>query len=394
MEWVQFEFNRLNPIAVSTYQTVENCAVCGDNLAPEVRHEPMLKTPTTFVIGAGASCDFGFPTGDGLQAALVKALALTSDNFEFRNEQINRSIEQKSNSTNWSEQKSRYANAAKQIIKGMPTAASIDNFIHTHRENRYIVDLAKLAIAYCISDAEERSPLYRKNSLIHQTYPLSRDEFRNSWYAPFIKILTSGTNIEEPLSFVQNVRFVVFNYDRVLELILLLTLESYYALDRDSALEYLSKIEIVHPYGSLGTFGHGGQLIPFGSKQHDLWSVASSIRTFTESVDDDVARLAKHFVSEARRLVFLGFGFLEQNILLLTPDGPKNVNQIHASTYGISNSDKVVLEPRLQNCFMVNNIEIGKIEFVQGQSKNVGFIDVNNELCTDLIFNHRFRLSA
>ena len=92
--------------------------------------------------------------------------------------------------------------------------------------------------------------------------------------------------------------------------------------------------------------------------------------------------------------MFLGFGFLSQNMELLRPNGVRNVKSIHATTFGISGTDKFLLQENLAK-FLDLTIPLnrdGRIpDPFSGQFGS--YIDVQNGTCTDLIQNHNMRLT-
>lgn len=274
-------------------------------------------------------------------------------------------------------------------MQGMPVAASIDNFLHTHQDDVDVVLIGKLAIALAIVEAEAQSHLRPTGG----QRPLSTKAYRESWYFQFIRMLTMGTLSTDPHALFENVRFVVFNYDRCLELVLLLTLQGYYGLNDLEAAAVLEKVDIIHPYGSIGPLT-GPNFIPFGASEINLDQVAQGIRTFTESVDTGTLERARSVVCEADVIVFLGFGFLPQNMDLLNPGDERKASRVHATTLGFSPSDKLVLKERLKQFVgPPTTLELGEIQFVGANSRRSGFIDVENVTCTDLINNHRMRLT-
>lgn len=354
----------------------------------------MLSKPTTFILGAGASCDFKFPTGDGLQDRIMGHLKLGNDSRRFAGEKMWNALIPLFHGYNWSERAIKLAGAAQRISNGMPIAASIDNFLHTHQNDDDVVLLGKIAIAMSIIEAEASSPLARRGQSDQATSPLSSEDYRTSWYHPFMRMLTMGTQSDDPRALCRNVRFVVFNYDRCLELILFHTLRGYYGLDADEAQAILADIEIIHPYGSVGQLTSSqGAGVPFGYQHADILEVASGIKTFTESVDEQIVSQARAAVEQADTLVFLGFGFLPQNMDLLRPRGTSNALRIHATTFGVSASDKLVIQEQLRNFVRTPN-DIGRFEFVTTSSAHSSLIDVDNEVCRNLIENHRMRLAA
>jgi hypothetical protein len=187
----------------------------------------------------------------------------------------------------------------------------------------------------------------------------------------------------------------VFNYDRCLELVLRNAVMSYYGVDGSVAAGIVKEsVEIIHPYGSLGPLpilARDGST-PFGAADVDLVKVASGIQTFTEAVDSSVVSQAKSAVENADVLVFLGFGFLPQNVDLIAPGESRKAMRLHATTFGFSNTDKLIIAEQLKRFIrpppMANLYPIGEV----GTSKNSAFIDVENGTCLSLIHNYRMRL--
>ena len=354
----------------------------------------MLSQSTTFVIGAGASSDFDFPTGEGLQDRITEYLRLNTDARRFESDRMWYALVPLMQQGDFSQLVQRYAGAAQRISEGMPLAASIDNFLHTHQQDNDIVLIGKIAIALAIVEAEAASPLAVRAPDSSPASPLSTERYRTSWYFPFMKLLTMGTRSDDPRAFFRNIRFVVFNYDRCLELVLLYTLKGYYGLQLDQALEVLAGIDIIHPYGSIGPLSDSvGPGIPFGYRDADIGNIASGIKTFTESVDERIVQQARLAVADADTLVFLGFGFLPQNMNLLRPKANRQAMRIYATTFGVSETDELVIREKLQDFVRTPN-DVGKFEFVRTNSAHTSVIDTDNGTCRNLIENHRMRLLA
>lgn len=347
----------------------------------------MLARPTTFVLGAGASHDLNLPTGDGLQHRISALLHIDSDGRRFSNNQMWEAVLPNFQGVNWAPRAVQLANAAAKIRRGMPAAASIDNFLHTHQDDADVVMIGKLAIALAILEAEAASYLLPTDS----KQPFETQQFRESWYHPFIRMLTMGSLSQDPQALFGNAKFVIFNYDRCLELVLIHVLKSYFGLDEGDALQVLSRVEIIHPYGSLGPLT-GADGVQFGHLGADLNKVAGGLRTFTESVDTDTLQRARTAVARTDVLVFLGFGFLPQNMELIAPGEERLASRVHATTLGFSATDKIVLKGRLAE-FIRADVDEGDIQFVAPGSTRSGFIDIENNTCTNLISNHRMRLT-
>lgn len=321
-------------------------------------------------------------------------LKLGNDPRQFVSEKMWNSLLPLFQGNNWPQRAAGLSGAARRISKGMPIAASIDNFLHTHQNDADVVLMGKIAIALSIIEAEANSPLAIRGQADQRVHPLTTEHYRKSWYHPFMRMLTMGTQSDDPRALCHNLRFVVFNYDRCLELVLLHTLQGYYGLDADEAQSVLLDIEIIHPYGSIGKLTSSqGAGVPFGYQDADILNVASGIKTFTESVDEQIVSQARVAIEQADTLVFLGFGFLPQNMDLLRPRETPQALRVHATTFGVSASDRLVIHEQLRRFVKTPN-DIGRFEFVTTTSSHSSLIDVDNGICRELIENHRMRLAA
>jgi hypothetical protein len=356
----------------------------------------MLSSPTTFILGAGASVDLGFPTGDELQKKIATLLALAETRHDFADASIQTMIDEYTSLGEKRGEKHQYTSAASRISAAMPVAGSIDNFLHTHSNDPHVIELGKLAIAHVILQAEKRLATKEDGGGTTTGAFLSSYDYEKSWYSPFIKMLTSGTQSSRPEALFENARFIVFNYDRNLELVLKLTFQHYFGLSDAEAFEILSRVEIIHPYGSLGSLNPALEdAVSFGADSSRLFQISKKIQTFTESVDSETVQRAQQFIADADTLVFLGFGFLNQNMDVLAPRVQCEATRIHATTKGISDTDKVVVGERLKRFATATaRGPYGKIADPAVTNGQHGFIDVNNDTCFGLLTSHRYRLAT
>lgn len=329
----------------------------------------MFRQKTTIVIGAGASCEIGLPSGDRLKAQIAALFAGSNENsYGLKNTSMIAAVKDRLGQRNrvyvnspplhHDEQIVTIREAAKRIRVGLPLALSIDNFLHTHQADAEVVRLGKTAIAMCILAAERGSAFYdevtpatkHKQRLqgTQRSITLTSKKMLESWYVPFVQLLMSGIGKADAKEVFRNLRFVIFNYDRCLEQYLWLALQSYFDLTREAAAEILSTVEFLHPYGSLGPLPwqtiaeeHSVQL--GGSEDLDVWQVGSRIRTFTESVESDLEPRIRSAIEDPSTILILGFGYLDQNVQLLTPGDKRNASRIISSAYGVSQLDQDII---------------------------------------------------
>ncbi|TBF30718.1 hypothetical protein [Rhizobium ruizarguesonis] len=283
----------------------------------------MFRRNTTFVIGAGASTEFGLPAGKGLAERIKKSALFRYGSF--RQEQqvgdqffAGRLIAHFPNAAD----RASYAKALHAIREGIFTAVSIDAFIHRNRGNSHIEDMGKALIALEIAKAERESKMFMSEIEKHEG--LDRSDLDQTWIGSFLRILLDG--VEDPREVGKDVTIICFNYDRCIEFYLREALIKAFRISRAEAQDIVYSVNIIHPYGTLGKLpealsGYGPGLLPFGPEldnEFDLFEVAKNIRTYTERMEDDaVIEKIHNAIQMCSQLIFLGFGFNNQNLDLL-----------------------------------------------------------------------------
>jgi hypothetical protein len=320
----------------------------------------MLRNETTFIIGAGASRDLGFPLGDGLRNLIIELLTVDDPNtsINFRDQMLSEVLRNRSTSeagaNAWTERMEAYRRAAAVIRGGLPFARSIDSFLEGVRDVPDIEFLAKLAIAAVILRSEAGSPLtpYTERAANAGEIRAKRlAQLTGGWHAQLGQILFEGHTRDTVDAVFERASFVVFNYDRCIEEFLTTALERRFAIDRGRALKALSRCKIVHPYGQVGAIepnksGH----IPFGGLEdwRRLPEVAEGIRTFTEAMEESVGDRVKDCVAGAETIVFMGFGWLPQNMALLRADNRvTGATKVFATTMGMPKGEVDVVADQL-----------------------------------------------
>lgn len=313
----------------------------------------MFEEKTTIVVGAGASCELNLPDGNGLKSQIVELLQHSDQNgFGFSKramqEAMKTHIGERSHS--WPTIVQPWRDAARRIRTALPVALSIDNYLHSHRDDHDIVRLGKLAIAICILEAEQQSHLFGRGyryallagENVTPTTSVESVELQTTWYPAFAQLLMSGVSRDNIRDAFKNLTFVIFNYDRLLEQYLWLALQAYFSISGQEAADVLRRVEFIHPYGSLGKLpwqtNHPERAVEIGGGNvQDYWVVGDRLRTFTEVVKDEVGQKIKGAMASAKTVLMLGFGFLQQNLDLLEPlPNEANASRIIYTAYGMS----------------------------------------------------------
>lgn len=319
----------------------------------------MFSPKTVFVLGAGASHDLKLPTGDELRTDLMSVLERDGQNHRFRNEQFNSSVMTLCGrqDVNWQVPFQHYLDAAVRIRYALPMAVSIDNLLHTHRNDKLMIRMGKLAIATSILEKEVQSclcpkePRQRGNVEVAVT---NTKDMAKSWYLPLMRLLVTGRTLEELDRIFENVAFVVFNYDRCLEHFLVNAVINYFNVDPKTAIETVNRITILHPYGQVGHFAwqdaaNNRVISSFGNAAGKLIEIADQLLTFTESTEEGVVKKTQALVAGSETIVFMGFGFLPQNMELLTVPDPAATKRVFLTTKGIGDDDVEIVINELRH---------------------------------------------
>ena len=249
----------------------------------------MERQNTVFVIGAGASRPYGLPTGE----ELVQMIINESDELSYAFTKLGRlalPIE-------------RYQLLAKTLEE--TCCNSIDQFL----EIRSDLDLPGRFAASAILLPREQSA----------TSAIKQDEH---WIASIINTYCKSGSLED----FDKTRFIVFNYDRLLELFTMRSLISRFSMTEQDAKNYVNNMQIIHPYGILeGPWGFGNIEKWKRNYSHNnpqirsqsIQLAANGINIMSEERVDDAVKsrfsTCRDWLRWANRAYFLGFGFDRSN---------------------------------------------------------------------------------
>lgn len=311
----------------------------------------MFKSKTTFIIGAGASREANLPIGSELTDHIAKLVNFHMEGMSQvvkGDPQIYHFIKKAVQQGGW--ENSSFVASGRKLAAAMALAPSIDTFLETHAGNREYELLGKLAIVRAITMAEGKSLLAARNE--------GRDQFimgdlASTWYVSFAQQLFSGIPRETPEAAFKDITFVIFNYDRCVEIFLMNAIKTYFDTSQAKAIEIVKSINILRPYGCIGSVHEGdSDYTPFGYGSIDLLSAAARIKTYSESVDSGSVSAIRESVSKAETLIFLGFGFGDQNMDLIAPEAADyefelEGRQVFGTAHRVSNSDVDVIKQNL-----------------------------------------------
>lgn len=306
------------------------------------------KPNTLFVIGAGASQEFGLPVGDALKDKLSALLNFELDHYN-RTTRGDRLIWQTIGEECGRDrvEMRKFERAAELIVRGMPDARSIDNFIEVHRGDKHVERLSKLAIVKQISHEEQRSSLFVEHENLGRSINFKKN--RETWLSLLMRALVGGTQKGALRDRLSDVALVVFNYDRCIEHHLRGWIINHHDLKEVDATELVNGMAILHPYGTVGRlpWQQGSEpAMAFGAEPDGnvLSRLASEIRTFSESLGDSEGAVeARRLVQSCEQIFFLGFGYIPINLQLLMaqrPRQPRTNLQVFGTAYEVSQANR------------------------------------------------------
>jgi len=249
----------------------------------------MFAEPTVFVIGAGASAEFGMPSGPQLQKNIGSALdfrlgpagqLLGDENlYALLNDRFKDEVQGHYDA----------ANELSRTIRESPFE-SIDEALHwfssSHPE---AVALGKAAIVREILSAERTSILFDKDDADNARIPDSA-----TWVSLFLQMAVAAMKKEEVGSAFSKVTIINFNYDRIIEHFIYSALRTRLDVSQDEANRAISGLRIIRPYGKVGGLGWQKEqsAVSFGAdlgNDHEsLFSLSENVHTYTEPVTRQV----------------------------------------------------------------------------------------------------------
>jgi hypothetical protein len=168
-------------------------------------------------------------------------------------------------------------------------------------------------------------------------------------------MLGARVNVSNARQIFDNVAFVIFNYDRCLEHFLVNALQLVYGMGQNEAAATLLDCHIIHPYGVIADLPFEGTGIPFGADdkyEYDCFPPSDGVKIFTEQIaaGEMLQQLHAELI-QAEQIVFLGFGYLDENITLLRPAKKMNLKPVFGTAAGMSESSIDAIKYKLAQFF-------------------------------------------
>jgi hypothetical protein len=305
----------------------------------------VINKRTVFVLGAGASCPYGYPSGSELRSLILYNAGSYNGGFlssyiDF----LNRENLDKSTKDTKLKQVKQFIETFKGAVK------SIDVFIANNPKS---APTGKYIIAFEIFRAEKESRFReeiqsekeRLDSHDNKKYVRGRAGFYgDDWYSYLFKRITDSLVGKDALPDFSNgnISFITFNYDRSLEYFFYDSLKCLYSevSEDDRITQTLKQLKILHVYGQIAPlkWQNPSDYVDYNPQINEsiLQNSISNIRTVHEEKENPELTETHNLIKQAEQIFFLGFGYAPENLeILKLPDRTKKATSIYGTTFGL-----------------------------------------------------------
>ena len=258
----------------------------------------MITTPTTFVVGAGASKDYGLPTSAELRQEAHELVA-EHDAYQLIHS-ANLCTPEK-------------LNTVLDDLRKHGTD-SIDDFMYDRQNDALAMKVGRALIAVLLGS---------KFSAVDLPDSLGAEDL--DWLGYIIKMMRADApNCKEFVRGNAEVRFVTFNFDSIIEDRFEKAIRNLYKPNPEKQLKKAVNAihkQIIHVHGRL-TPPPGWPLPDHFFRDLSKWiiwlnSALSEIRVVVDPIEDDTSKAAQEAVKRSKILCFLGFAYARNNLAKL-----------------------------------------------------------------------------
>jgi len=278
----------------------------------------MIGEQTLFILGAGASAPYGYPTGDQLRKEIIKEFPDKvgyDDYCQGLEKDLIEDIIQMANEL------SKYF--------GRSRTSSIDLFLS--RRPRFY-EIGRRAIAQIIFEREKGSK-----------FEYDMKDASQDWYKYLYRRMSETLiDAESYMGFSANqVSFITFNYDRSLEHYLYDALINSFDIPLHSIqTKELFPFKVIHIYGKLADLDwEDPEGVRYGS--YFIPKMISNINIiYDETNEVELKKSITQEITKAKRIFFLGFGYADENLEILgIPEILTDDKVAYGTAYGFSDRE-------------------------------------------------------
>lgn len=322
----------------------------------------MIEEQTLFILGAGASNCFGYPTGYKLNDNLINELSSFDEVFFSNKNGFYYDGEHFYDNSN-------LLRFSKIYNDSHPTL--VDYFL-AKNPDPLIKKIGIYGIALSLINAE----------IIHSnktSYSFNGDD----WFSVLFNRMTSDildVNAIERFK-LNKCSFITFNYDRLLEQLFYEALTSNYGIIYTDVKNLMSEIKIIHTFGRLPLLLYeksdsDQDSFQYGKEPTNLFIEKTLKNIITIHERKNNIEEIDNLIMNAQRIFILGFGFAEENMGLLNFKknftSPKDVN---VTTIGISQKKRDHIKGKY----------FPEFKTIEGHSRFMGIINMQETSCKRLL---------
>jgi hypothetical protein len=292
----------------------------------------MFSVPTVFILGAGASWHYGYPTGETLVKKVIEKAEIAAAFFKWSSENANGNFPQllleTTKNQDWRQRWIALHDQCERLKRGLQQVNPlvIDYYLGWNAD---LQEIGRVLITWVILECEDQSRgvnINQKTITTGRLEPLS--ETRDDWCRFIIHQLAIHCQTSKDI-LSNKVSFVTFNYDVSLEVALKAGLQHIQMFDESDVEKFLDGSRIVHIYGKVRDIKSiraqvkwpnsnpiDTSRIDFCSFLDVVYSASKGIRVIDphdKGANGDDLTIAQTQIHAARRVFILGYGFDEHN---------------------------------------------------------------------------------
>jgi hypothetical protein len=313
----------------------------------------LITQNTLFILGAGASVPYGYPTANELRRFIItefkeKYSAYLQDALKMSKDEV---IHQ--------------ANAYSLLIQSFKQSGTNSFDLFLSRNEKRFYDQGKYILAWCLLYFESKSKF---NEDIDKPdtdwYKLLYNELTNE--------ITKSVDLEKFAE--NNLSVITFNYDRSFEQYLFDSLFFSFFGDRTDAIKVSDWIKVVHTYGKLFNLQWEDQHEGVKYSTNELLGLAhvaqNNIKIIYEDRKGQISKI-QNIIKSAERIFFLGFGYAKENLEALGFSHLLNRSQrVYGTALGLTDQERI----KIKDSILKANPEFSEYQLAIEDLDNVGLL--------------------
>lgn len=209
----------------------------------------MIRSKTTLIVGAGASCELQFPSNEELLTRVGQTFDFSrfGTGVQMKDSVVLAQYLQKS-AARIGKNEADIRAAGERIRIASRLTRSIDSLLDQHDTDQLITIAGKLAIVHFIGQAEAKSIL-RSEPRLPGELPI---QGADTWLYQLGQLVTSGVPRSQVERSLDDLSIINFNYDRSIEHFLPWAMVVAFGMELKEAQAIVAaKLRIIHPYGTI-----------------------------------------------------------------------------------------------------------------------------------------------